>query len=359
MKWLEVSVRCGRAAQEAVSGALSEVTVGPTGESAGVAIEDPAMILGRDQKDWDYCDLDLGDPDLVTVKAYVPGLEGWQDSLARIGAALARIRELDLGPVEEPVTRWVAEADWAENWKQYFRPLRAGRRLVIVPSWEDYQPVPDDLIITLDPGMAFGTGTHATTRLCLEALEERLSGLGGPSAGGTGWECRELGGQEARVLDIGTGSGILALAAARLGAAEVVAIDTDPVALEVAARNFMANGLGPRRGSRQGDWRPGAVRIHLGDLKEWECRGGQRPFDIVVANIIAGVVAELAPEVRRLLKPGGLFIAGGIIDSKAESVARALESAGLRTAGRREAEGWVVFEAEAPGWNQPTGGSLA
>lgn len=326
MQWLEVSVRCGRAAQEAVAEALNAATAGAAGDGAGVAIDDPAILLNRERREWDYCDLEPGDPDFVKVTAYLPGLDGWEDSLARVRESLAVIREIGLGPVEEPVTRWTADEDWAENWKRYYRPLRIGQRLMVVPAWEEYQPEPDDVTITLDPGMAFGTGTHATTRLCLEALEELGPKLGRDDAG-KGW----------RVLDIGTGSGILAIAAAKLGAASVEAIDNDPAALEAAARNIVANGLGP----------PGPVRIRLGDLERWKACGGTGPFDAVVANIIADVAAALAPAVRQLLRPGGVFVAGGIIESREEAVFQALALAGFEPAGRRSADGWVVLEARA------------
>jgi ribosomal protein L11 methyltransferase len=201
-----------------------------------------------------------------------------------------------IGPdfVGELTTREVAEEDWANAWKEYYHVLHLGRRVVIKPSWRDYAPQPDEVVLELDPGMAFGTGLHPTTSMCLRLLEERVQ----PGM---------------RALDVGTGSGILALAAAKLGAASVLALDVSSVAVEAAQANVRANGLAEH------------ISVRLGSIEE---ASGER-YDLVVANIIARVIAELAPALVGALAPGGLLIASGIIDERLTLAEDALRAAGL------------------------------
>jgi len=207
----------------------------------------------------------------------------------------------------------VREADWAEAWKEYFPVLRVGRRLVIRPTWREHEPLPGDVVVALDPGMAFGTGLHPTTRLCLATLE-RLADRG------------EMDG--ARVLDVGCGSGILALAALRLGATDALGLDTDPIAVEATLANAGRNDLSGRIDAREGS-----------------LPSGEAPFKIVLANLIAGVLIPLAPLLRAELARDGTLLGSGIfVDREAEVVA-AFEAAGLAIVGR-EAEGdWVALEA--------------
>jgi ribosomal protein L11 methyltransferase len=212
--------------------------------------------------------------------------------------------------------RAVAEEDWAEAWKEHFHVERFGRRVVVVPSWRAYHAQPTDVIITLDPGMAFGTGQHETTRMCIEAIERHLQ----PGA---------------RVLDLGCGSGILSLAAAKLGAASVVALDIDDVCVRVTLENSRANGL------------EAPIRVARGSLgAAWpfeESSTGR--FEIVVANIIARTIVELAPSLMDALAPSGRLIVSGVIEEREDEVHAALESAGGRIEAMRATGDWRCIEA--------------
>lgn len=188
------------------------------------------------------------------------------------------------------------EEDWANSWKKYFKPIRIGKRLVVVPTWEKYEPVPGDLILSMDPGMAFGTGTHETTRLCATLVEEHMK----PGA---------------KVLDLGTGSGILAIAASKLGAGSVNAYDIDPVAVRVAEENCLENSCLN-------------IKCGLSDL----LAGVEMPeggFDFVCANIVADIIVRMAPDIAKYMRDGGLLAVSGIIDTQADRVRRALEDGGL------------------------------
>ena len=204
----------------------------------------------------------------------------------------------------------VDEEDWATAWKKYYFPTRVGERLVVCPSWEDYAPAPGEVVLTMDPGMAFGTGTHDTTRLCMQLLEKYAA----PGV---------------KLLDVGTGSGILAVAALLLGADSAVGVDIDEVAVRVAKENAAANGVGDRAAFLAGD---------LADRVDGR-------FAVVTANIVADVILRLIPDLGRFLEPGGVFIASGIIDTREADVVSALEGAGYRLADRRESGGWVALAA--------------
>ena len=218
-------------------------------------------------------------------------------------------------PYRMETDQTLAEEDWANAWKRFYHPTHLGERLVVCPSWEQYAPAPQELVMTLDPGMAFGSGTHHTTRLCCELLEHL------PVEG-------------ARVLDMGTGSGILSIAALMLGAEEAVGVDIDRVAVRTAAENAAENGFGADRFTAVT-----ADLVHQ-PLGEELTRGG---FDIVLANIVADVIIELAPAIARHLKPGGHLVASGIILPRREEVIAALEAEGLTVAGDREQEGWCAL----------------
>jgi ribosomal protein L11 methyltransferase len=227
---------------------------------------------------------------------------------------LGHLQAFGLRPIGELRTRVVHEEDWAEAWKEHFPVMRVGRRLVIQPTWREYERTRDDVVITLDPGMAFGTGLHPTTRLCLAGIEA--------------WADEELMG-DARVLDVGTGSGILAIAAARFGASYVLGIDTDPVAIETAVANAKANGLAEVIDARTGS-------LPLPEPAE---------FHLVVANLIAGLLIDLAPELAATVRPGGRLLAGGVFHERESEVRAAFESAGLRLIGRRDEGDWLALEA--------------
>lgn len=296
-KWLEITVFTPEEQLDSVAAIFNELG------SGGVVIEDPAFVL--------EC-VSLGSRETIapalapagesTVKAYFP----CDGALARrLGVINRRLDELSL----RRKTAEVGEEDWATAWRSYYKPVRVGRRLVVKPSWEEYVAALYDIVIEMDPGMAFGCGTHATTAMCMELLEEHLQG------GET-------------VCDVGTGSGILAVTAALLGAERVMAVDIDEVAVRAAGENAVRNGV------------TGRVTVLAGDLLD-NLAGVKA--DILVANIIADVIIRLAPAARAALKSGGLFIASGIIRDRAGEVRRALLDAGLVPLAEKTDQEWVAL----------------
>ena len=304
-EWLEVSVKVTHAAVEAVSEILREA-----GARNGVVIDDPQLWEKvRSRCSRELCDplpADV-DPAVVTVSAYYPEDGELAARLRRMEKELtlveSRIGPFRFGPV---LFRKVSEKDWANEWKQYFHVTRVGKHLVICPSWETYAAAPEDVVLELDPGMAFGTGTHPTTCLCLEAMETLLF-------------------PEATVFDVGCGSGILAIAAAKLGAAEIKAVDIDGVAVRTARQNVEKMGLSHR------------IQVRQGDL----LHGTNGQADLIVANILADVIILLLPAVRQKLKDGGVFFASGIIEEYREAVEDAAAQAGLRVTKVTRMGDWV------------------
>lgn len=300
-RWLELSVRAHQEAAETVAALLHKWGEG------GVAI-----FQDHEQETVDHDPRPVGA--WLTLTTYVP------DSAAMVARRDGLERDLwhlhafhgDL--VGELTTQWVAEEDWANAWKQFYTVLHVGERLVIKPRWQDYDPAPGEIVIALDPGMAFGTGTHPTTQLCLEALEKL------PVAGKS-------------VLDVGTGSGILAIAAALLGAARVDALDTDPVAVSAARDNVAQAGLAS------------AITVKEGSLP---LSDPAPAYDVVLANITAQTLITLAPHLRAVIAPRGRLLACGIIDAKAHEVLIAFDAEGLALLNRREAGDWVLLEMEPP-----------
>ncbi|MBQ4644082.1 MAG: 50S ribosomal protein L11 methyltransferase [Oscillospiraceae bacterium] len=203
----------------------------------------------------------------------------------------------------------VNEEDWANNWKQYYHTQRIGKRIVVTPSWEEYTPTGDDVQMRLDPGMAFGTGTHDTTRLCLELLEECVT----PTT---------------RILDVGTGSGILSVGGVLLGAPSALGVDIDPVAVKVANENAEINEVS------------GKTEFVCGDLTD-KVHG---QFEIVTANIVADIIIRLLSTVKNYLLKGGVLIVSGIIDTRADEVENACHEAGFTTEKRLEHGGWVAIK---------------
>jgi ribosomal protein L11 methyltransferase len=301
MRYLEVTVRCRREGTDAVSNLLSSLTGG------GYAVDDPLDVINN-RDTWDATDLVPGDPAWVTLKGWLAEAGDVEQARLRLDQGLAEVRKLDLGEVLPPAYSWVQEEDWANAWKAFFKPTRVGERLMVIPTWERYELQEGDIPLYLDPGMAFGTGTHATTSLCLRKLEQLVK----PGA---------------RVLDVGTGSGILAVAAAKLGAAQVVAIDIDPVAVKVAGENAEQNGVTLD------------VRQATPDQVEKD------PADLIIANIIASVIIDILPDVADRLKEGGRFLASGIIDNKKQQVLDAMTATWLLPLEVREENGWVAILA--------------
>jgi ribosomal protein L11 methyltransferase len=230
--------------------------------------------------------------------------------------SLGHLQAFGLRPIGELQVRSVHEEDWADAWKRHFPVLRIGRRLVIRPTWRRHRADPEDVVLALDPGMAFGTGLHPTTRLCLAALERWADE--GHLAG-------------ARVLDVGCGSGILSLAAAKLGATQVLGVDTDPIAAEATLANARRNRLMRK------------VRARRGSLPVPES-----PFDIVLANLIASVLGHLAGELAASLRPGGRLLASGIFKDREDEVRSAFDAVALSVVGRTEETDWVCLEVVRP-----------
>lgn len=306
MQWAEITVRTTQEATEAVANLFTEAG------AAGVVIDDPQLPEKyRHAGTWDYCDLPVSTETDVRVLGYLPVLPNLEERLAELGRKVELLRDFlsDVG-AGEISWRKVEEEDWANGWKKYYHVMRIGTRLVIKPSWEAYNAAPEDLVIEMDPGMAFGTGTHATTTLCMETMEKYVQ----PAMS---------------VIDVGTGSGVLAVTAAKLGAAPILAVDLDPVAVKTAAENVLINNVA------------GQVTVVEGDLLK---KAGQ-PADLVVANIVADVIMRMIDDVLYILKPQGLFIASGIIDERLEAVKTAMVKAGLALLEIRRQEGWAAIVA--------------
>lgn len=304
--WLELSVEADIEAVEAVSEILGRFAPGGTSVEPAFELVDEGLSAR----------VDPTRP--AIVRAYLPARDAGAGEVAVAAAseALGHLQAFGLRPIGELSTRLVHEADWAEAWKAHFPVLRVGRRLVIRPTWRRHQAEPEDIILALDPGMAFGTGLHPTTRLCLAGVE-RLAGRGALEG--------------ARVLDVGCGSGILAIAAAKLGAVEVIGVDTDPIAIEATGANARRN------------WVAGRVHARQGSIPS-----GEAPFGVVLANLIASLLIELASPLREELLPGGVLLASGIFVDREGDVRAALASAGLNVTDRAAEGDWVVLEARRP-----------
>ena len=277
----------------------------------GVVIDDPDL---EPSEAWAEEAADR--PGRHAVGAYFPV----DSRLARRRALLEkRLRSLSrgCGIVWQAAYRQIDEQDWAESWKAHFHPQRISGRLVIKPTWRDFAAGPRDIVLEIDPGMAFGTGTHPTTALCLRMIERHLA----PGR---------------RLLDVGTGSGILMVAAARLGAPWVVGVDSDLLAVETARRNLIQNGVPEER-----------FALLAGSLGGAFSRRAR--FDVVVANILSDVILRLLEHVGGLLSPGGVFICSGIIDDHRDAVMAKMEAVGLPPADVAQQEGWVCLAGRAPG----------
>lgn len=308
--WSKLSLSTTTQAIEIVSGFLIGQGVG------GVEIQDAQdfeNFLNDTEIHWDYVDEDLmklKDAETL-VTFYLPDNAQGADTLRAIQSGLPGLPALcpgvELGSLAL-TSGTVREEDWATVWKQYYHPTPIGERLLVVPSWE--KPESDDgrVPLVLDPGMAFGTGTHASTRLCLELLENAVQ------QGGT-------------MLDVGCGSGILAVAALLLGAKEAVGVDIDELAAKIARENAALNGVEDR------------LTTFVGDLTD-KVHG---TYDVICANIVADVIIRLCPDIPQFLKPGGVFITSGIIDTRKDEVIAAIEGVGIRVTEIKESEGWVAI----------------
>ena len=317
MKWLELCIDTARAGIEPVSALLGDYGV----DSLMIDDEEDFRdFLENNRQYWDYVDEALlaEKRGKCRVTFYLPEDEDGFHRLGQIRIALSALKKEhgEYAPLLLSMKN-VADEDWENNWKAFYKPMEIGERLLIVPAWEE-APESGRVKVVLNPGLTFGTGGHATTRLCLTALDRLIQG------GET-------------VLDLGCGSGILSIAALCLGAARAVACDVDPACVHVAGENAALNGLDSERYTvREGD-----VTADQELARRW---GGA--YDLVVANIVADVIIALAPRVRPLLKPGGRFLCSGIIDERAPEVREKLEHAGWRVAEENSAEGWFSYLCE-------------
>lgn len=306
MQWIEVNVQVTHEAVEVVADILTAAG------TSGVAIEDPQLINNlRNSGTWELCDIpEQENTEIVTVSAYYADDEKLQDRLKQIESELAAVEER-IGSFRFGNIRFrsLSEKDWANEWKQYFHVTHVGESLVIKPSWEEYTPKEGEHVIKIDPGMAFGTGTHHTTNMCMARLEKVLT-------------------PNAEVFDVGTGSGILAIAAALLGAKSVKAVDIDAVAVRVARENIADNGLEDK------------IEVKEGDL----LRGTEGQADVIIANIIADIIIMLLKDIPGKLKDDGIFLASGIISDRRADVEAAAAEVGMKVDHVDEKGGWVVMQ---------------
>jgi ribosomal protein L11 methyltransferase len=298
-RWIQISLTLDGEGAEAVADTLRRYV------HQGVSIEQP--LPGEA-----WSDEPLPQGPLI-VRGYIPADESAPAAQRQIEEALYYLKKL-YPLIPAPEFQVVEEEEWAEAWKKHYHPIRIGQRILIKPAWVEVEIRPEDIVIEMDPGMAFGTGTHPTTQLCLQAVER-------------------FAGPETSLLDLGTGSGVLAIAAARLGTPRVFACDIDPLAVRVAQENVRRNGVQDR------------VSVAQGSLAELLAEG--RCFDWAVANLTARVITELAGQgLERVIQPGGRFVFSGLIDTQAGEVADVLEAVGLPVVERESMSDWVMLIAE-------------
>lgn len=319
MKWLQLCIDTAREGLEPLETMLTAMGID------GIEIEDEEdfrQFLENNEKYWDYVDDDLmaEKAGKCRIKFYLADDEDGIAQVAHVRIAMEQVKANNAGKNLGPMIltlEHVEDADWENNWKQYYQPIEIGQRLIIVPEWLQAETNGRTPLI-LDPGLAFGTGSHATTRMCLKQLDKRIQG-------------------GERVLDLGCGSGILSIAALCLGAKEAMACDIDEKAADVAYENAALNNIGKET------YTVLAGDILTDDKLRTAIGGG---YDVVLANIVADVIIALAPAVRGLLAENGVFLCSGIIDTRAEEVAGKLKEAGLKIVETTTEEGWYAFAAE-------------
>ena len=267
----------------------------------------------------DYSDIDLktcygdlidesilnADKTVASVSVYLPAERSIAEAMAFLKE---RLEAVGLEPIKVE-TVGVHEEDWANSWKEYYKPLRIGKRLVIVPAWEKFDAAPNDLVVRMDPGMAFGTGTHETTRLVIELLEKYTQ-------------------KGCRMLDVGTGSGILAICASKLGAGECFAYDIDPMAVRVANENIKDSGLTN-------------IKCEVSDLLRQADRS--RPYDLICANLVADIIIRMIPDLAPFMDKHTVLLASGIITARAEDVISCFNAHGYEIVEKNEENDWCAL----------------
>lgn len=291
MKWVQISIETSREAEDALSNLLVEMG------SGGVQIEDGSPKSSK-----------------VTVLAYFPSDDLVGERVSRISSLLRDIRELNINVGTGRIRlKNLDELDWSERWKEFFKPLAIGKRILVYPSWENIDEFPTrDILIQIDPGMAFGTGGHSTTLLALELLEYILRG-------------------GEKVADVGTGSGILAIAAVKLGAGKVTAIDVDAKSVAIARENSQRNSVSDE------------IHVICGDLLSVI----KDKYDVIVSNIYSKVILSMIPDFRYYLKADGRLILSGILERELPIIENELQNNNLETLETRVDEEWVAVLAKA------------
>lgn len=315
-RWLEASIRATAEAAEALAALFDQA-------SDGAVVVEPDLVRGEE------ADESLPDPSGYSrLRAYLPDDAALASRRETLESRVGLLRAFDLAPMDALEFRWVDEDDWANAWKRHYAVQRIGRTWVIKPEWQSYEPAPGDRVLELDPGMAFGTGLHPTTQTVLACLED-LDDIGDVSG--------------RAILDLGTGSGILAVGAVRLGASPVHAWDVDPIAVTAAGHNARLNGVGD------------AIEVELATLGEpisattpVPGRTPDAAYDGILANIVARVIAERASALADALRPGGWLVTSGIIADREAIATDALSAVGLTLVTRHERGDWVTIV-----WRRP------
>lgn len=321
MNWIRVSIYTTSEGIEPVSGRLYQLGI------AGLEIEDEQDFkdfLENNKQYWDYVDDDLikekeGE---TQVKAYVSDDASGRELLLAIKSTLQELKAIDedneFGRLEIEVDN-MTEQDWANNWRQYFHPIEIGEKLMIKPEWEELSEPTDRIIFNIEPGMSFGTGSHYTTQLCLEALEQYIK----PGI---------------KMLDLGCGSGILSIISLLLGADEAVAVDIDPNAVDTAYQNAARNGVGKEK-----------YTVLAGNVvtdADIQDKISKNKYEVVAANIVADVIIGLAPKAREYMKEGGVFITSGIISDRIDDVKAALIENGFEIKEINQRKDWASIICE-------------
>jgi ribosomal protein L11 methyltransferase len=301
-QWVEISMRVDGEAAETIAQELQKWC------HQGVSIEQADIEEGK----WD--DGDTPPVNALIVRGYFSNDSDAEEKRYQIERALGFYNMML--PMPKPEWKVVADEDWADAWKKHYQPVRLGQRILVRPLWVEVEAQENDIMIALDPGMAFGTGTHPTTQLCLEALERQVSA-------------------SIDVLDLGCGSGILSIAAAKLGAGKVIAVDIDQLAVDATIENAEVNGVAEK------------IHAYQGSLET--VITSARRFDLVVVNILAKIIIEMCDQhLGDTVRPGGKAIFSGIIAEQTEAIEAALRKTGLEPTGRYQQTDWMVIEAKRP-----------